>query len=238
MRSAGCPAVEACGVTKVYGRGAARVEALRGVDLRVAPGEFVALTGPSGSGKSTLLHLLAGLDTPTAGTVRVHGTDLGRLDEDARTAFRGRNIGVVFQSFNLLDIFSAEENVALPLTLAGVRSAAATRLARAALERVGLGGRGGHRPAELSGGEQQRVAVARALVADPPLVIADEPTGSLDSANGRAVFALLKGLAADGRTVLLVTHDPALAAEADRVVRLRDGVVIASTSSGGLRLGA
>jgi putative ABC transport system ATP-binding protein len=219
------PMVEARGVVKVYGQGAACAEALRGVDLEAARGEFVAITGPSGSGKSTLLHLLAGLDTPTAGTVRVHGTDLGGLDEDGRTAFRGRHIGVVFQAFNLLDILTAEENVALPLALAGVPAVEATRRARAALDRVGLSARGRHLPAELSGGEQQRVAIARAVVAEPVLLVADEPTGSLDTENGRRVFELLRGLSGGGRTVMVVTHDRSLAARADRSVRLRDGAV-------------
>jgi putative ABC transport system ATP-binding protein len=221
-------------LTKVYGSGAAQVVALRGVNAVVRAGEFVAVTGPSGCGKSTLLHLLAGLDTPTAGTVLVNGTDLGRLDEDRRTAYRGRNIGVVFQSFNLLDILSAEENVALPLTLAGASTATANRKARTALDRVGLASRAGHRPAEMSGGEQQRVAVARALVADPALVLADEPTGNLDTASGRSVFELLRGLTQERRTVVMVTHDPALAARADRVVRLADGSVAEAQDARGV----
>ncbi|MBN9120948.1 MAG: ABC transporter ATP-binding protein [Planctomycetes bacterium] len=221
-------------VTKVYGVGAAQVAALRGASTAVRAGEFVAVTGPSGCGKSTLLHLLAGLDTPTTGTVLINGTDIGRLDEDARTAFRGRHIGVVFQSFNLLGILTAEENVALPLTLGGVPAVTATRKARAALDRVGLGARAKHRPTEMSGGEQQRVAVARAIVTDPSLILADEPTGNLDAENGRAVFDLLRGLAGARRTVVLVTHDPALAARADRVVRLADGVVVGVPDASGL----
>jgi putative ABC transport system ATP-binding protein len=219
------PCVVVHHLTKVYGAGAAQVPALRGVNLTIGAGEFVAVTGPSGCGKSTLLHVLAGLEAPTSGTVLINGTDLGRLDEDGRTAFRGRHIGVVFQAFNLLDILSAEENVALPLTLAGVSTTSAHLRAREALERVGLGARTRHRPAELSGGEQQRVAVARALVADPPLVLADEPTGNLDTANGRTVFELLRTLAGGSRTVVMVTHDVALARGADRIVRLADGLV-------------
>jgi putative ABC transport system ATP-binding protein len=213
-------------VTKVYGSGARQVAALRGASASVRTGEFVAITGPSGCGKSTLLHLLAGLDTPTTGTVLVNGTDLGRLDEDARTAFRGRNVGVVFQAFHLLDILSAEENVALPLRLAGVAPDVADGKARAALDRVGLASRAGHAPAEMSGGEQQRVAVARAIVADPVLVLADEPTGNLDTENGSVVFDLLRGLTGARRTVVMVTHDAALAARADRIVRLADGRVV------------
>jgi putative ABC transport system ATP-binding protein len=199
------------------------VAALRGVCAEVRAGEFVAVTGPSGCGKSTLLHLVAGLDTPTSGTILVNDTDIGRLDEDARTAFRGRHVGVVFQSFNLLDILTAEENVALPLALAGVPKGSAHRKAREALARVGLGARAAHRPAEMSGGEQQRVAVARAIVADPLLILADEPTGNLDAENGLAVFDLLRNLAEGSRTVVMVTHDAGLAARADRVVRLADG---------------
>jgi putative ABC transport system ATP-binding protein len=213
-------------LTKVYGSGAGQVSALRGVNATVRAGEFVAVIGPSGCGKSTLLHLLAGLEAPTTGTVLVNGTDLGRLNEDERTAFRGRYIGVVFQAFNLLDILTAEENVALPLTLAGVSTTVATLRAREALHHVGLSERTRHRPAEMSGGEQQRVAVARALVADPPLLLADEPTGNLDTENGRIVFNLLRELAGGRRSVVMVTHDPILARRADRIVRLADGLVV------------
>ncbi len=224
---AGAHSVEVHHVSKVYGTGASRVDALRDLSVSFVAGEFVAVTGPSGCGKSTLLHLLAGLDTPTSGTVLVNGTDIGRLGEEERTAFRARTVGVVFQSFNLLDILTAEENVALPLILAGVCSQEATCRAKQALARVGLGGRTRHRPAEMSGGEQQRVAVARSLVGGPALIVADEPTGNLDTENGRIVFDLLRGVAGENqRTVVMVTHDPALAARADRLVRLEDGVVV------------
>lgn len=220
------PSVVVSHISKVYGVGPARVDALRGVSFAIARGEFVTLTGPSGCGKSTLLHLIAGLDTPTAGTILVDGTDLGRLDEDRRTAFRGRNIGVVFQTFNLLDILTAEENVAMPLTLAGVATIPAVLAAREALAHVGLAQRGHHHPAEMSGGEQQRVAVARALVTSPALIVADEPTGNLDTENGRVVFDLLRTVAREARrTVLMVTHDPALARRGDRTIRLADGAV-------------
>jgi putative ABC transport system ATP-binding protein len=219
-------AVEVRGLVKSYGDGPARAEALRGVDLTVAPGEFVAITGPSGTGKSTLLHLIAGLDVPTAGSVSVFGTDVGRLGDDERCLLRLHRVGLVFQSFNLVEILDAEENVALPFLLAGGAAAAARRRARRLLGRVGLATRGRHRPGQLSGGERQRVAVARALVMDPLLLLADEPTGSLDSDNGAAVLALIREVAGERRqTTLVVTHDPGLAATAGRRVRLCDGRV-------------
>jgi putative ABC transport system ATP-binding protein len=217
-------AVTVRGLRKTFGSGTGRVEALAGVDLDVAPGEFLAVTGPSGSGKSTLLHLIAGLDVPDAGTVWVGGTDLSGLDEDGRALLRREKIGVVFQAFNLLDVFTAEENVALPLALAGRPARAAVARAAAALERVGLAHRRTHRPAELSGGEQQRVAVARALVIEPLLLLADEPTGSLDSDSAARVIDLLRGLADERRrAIVLVTHDPVQAARADREMRMSDG---------------
>jgi predicted ABC-type transport system involved in lysophospholipase L1 biosynthesis ATPase subunit len=212
------------GLTKEHGTGAARVQALRGVDLEVRPEEFVAVTGASGSGKSTLLHLAAGLDRPTAGSIRVAGIDLAGLGDDERTILRRRCIGLVFQSFHLLDMLSAEENVALPLAICGRCGAEARRQAVRALERVGLGQRRWHRPHELSGGEQQRVAIARALANDPLLLLADEPTGSLDSVQGTRIIDLLRGLADERRqTLLLVTHDAAHARLADRALTLQDG---------------
>ncbi|MCC7138895.1 MAG: ABC transporter ATP-binding protein [Planctomycetes bacterium] len=211
----------------VFGSGETRVEALRGVDLDVARGELVAVMGASGSGKSTLLHLLAGLARPTQGQVVVDGTDLAALDDDALTAVRRRRIGIVFQAFHLVPVLTALENVALPLALDGVPQAEAEARAAAALDRVGLRARAPHLPSELSGGEQQRVAVARALVARPPLVLADEPTGNLDSRNRAQVLSLLRGLAGEeGRTLVLVTHDADEASVADRVVRLADGRVV------------
>jgi putative ABC transport system ATP-binding protein len=222
------------GLTRVFGSGPTQVEALRGIDLTVAPGEFVAVMGSSGSGKSTLLHILAGLDCPSAGMVRVGGTDLAALDDDERTLLRRTRIGLVFQSFNLLDILDTAENVALPLAIAGTAPAEARRRALRALGQVGLERRARHRPGELSGGEQQRVAVARALVIAPALLLADEPTGNLDSGNAAGVISLLRGLADERRhTILMVTHDAAQAAQADRLVVLRDGRILSQTTSRG-----
>jgi putative ABC transport system ATP-binding protein len=219
--------VEVEGVHKVFDAGESRVEALRGVSLRVAAGEFVAVMGPSGSGKSTLLHLIGGLDTPSTGTIRVGGEDLSKLDDDRLTLLRRRRIGFVFQAFNLIDVLTAQENVALPLIVDGESEAAASRRAAAALELVGLAARGGHLPRRLSGGEQQRVAIARALVSRPPLLLADEPTGNLDSSSSDQIMAVLRNLVEEqGQTILMVTHDARHAAMANRLVRLRDGRVI------------
>ena len=201
------------------------VTILDGVTLEVPAGQFVAITGPSGSGKSTLLGLVAGLDRPTAGSIRVDGVELSSLDEDALARLRLAKIGYVFQSFHLIPTLTAIENVAIPLELAGVEDA--TARAGALLEEVGLKTRVGHYPAELSGGEQQRVALARAVANGPGLLLADEPTGNLDSATGAQIVDLLVGLhRRHGVTLVLVTHDPALAAHADRVVELRDGRVV------------
>jgi len=218
--------LEAQQLTKVYLAGSAPIEALRGVDLAIDQGEFVAITGPSGCGKSSLLHLLGGIDVPTSGRVLLEGNDLAELGEDQRAVLRRRRIGFVFQSFNLLPTLSAAENVSLPLLLDGVSPAASRDRAVQALESVGLEKRQSHRPSMLSGGEQQRVAIARALVTDPAVILADEPTGNLDSANGRHVLSLLRAFAdLKQQTVVVVTHDPTVAHEADRVIRLRDGLV-------------
>lgn len=206
------------------GAGAARVAALDGVDLAVERGEFVAITGASGSGKSTLLHLLGGISRPTAGSVLLEGVDLASLDDDALSRVRRRRIGFVFQRYNLLPELSLVENVALPLVLDGVAGPSSEKAARAALETVGLTNRAAHRPDELSGGEQQRGAIARALVAEPAIVLADEPTGALDSVNSRRVIELLMRLVAEHRqTVILVTHDSSIAAAAGRTIHMRDG---------------
>jgi len=219
-------------ITKVHGQGPLAVTALRDVSLAVEPGEFVAVVGPSGSGKSTLLNLAAGLEVPTHGRVAIGGEDLARLSDDARSDLRLRQIGFVFQSFNLLPTFTAEENVAWPLEFVGVGRRDSRRRASRALERVGIPGAArGRRPAELSGGEQQRVAIARALVAEPRLVLADEPTGNLDSHAGRSVMELLRSLNREQRvTVIMVTHGALAAGIASRTVELRDGCLVHGTS--------
>lgn len=202
------------------------VAAVGGVDFQVGRGEFVAITGASGSGKSTLLHMLGGITRPTAGRVLLEGVDLATLDDDALAAIRRRRIGFVFQRYNLLPELSLLENVSLPLALDGATPARCEAAARAALEAVGMAHRGSHRPDELSGGEQQRGAIARALVTDPAVVLADEPTGALDSANSARVVELLQRLVAERQqTVILVTHDPAVAAAAGRIVRMQDGLI-------------
>jgi putative ABC transport system ATP-binding protein len=202
------------------------VHALRGVDLQVRKGELLAIMGPSGSGKSTLLHILGGVETPSSGHVLLEGVDLATLTDDQRTIMRRERMGFIFQSFNLLPAFTGEENVALPLELGGTSSSEARRRATDMLKLVGLAHRRHHLPSTMSGGEQQRTAIARALVMKPALLLADEPTGNLDSANGRQVTALLRRLAThEEQTIVMVTHDSNVAAQADRLVRLRDGLV-------------
>jgi putative ABC transport system ATP-binding protein len=215
-------AVRATGLTRTYGRGATAVQALGGVDVAFARGAFTAIMGPSGSGKSTLMHCLAGLDTPTGGRVFLGDTELTRLRDDQLTRLRRERIGFVFQSFNLLPVLDARENIVLPMQLAGRRPDPAWF--DAVVTRLGLRDRLRHRPAELSGGQQQRVAVARALLSRPDVVFADEPTGNLDSRSGAEVLDLLRSSVREtGQTVVMVTHDPAAAAYADRVVLLADG---------------
>jgi len=216
------PAIRLSGVNLSLGRGAARVHILKDIDLNIGTGEAVGLVGPSGSGKSTLLMVAAGLERPDTGAVQVAGQDLGSLDEDALARFRGKNIGIVFQSFHLIPTMTALENVAVPLELAG--AADAFERAAAELASVGLVGRIEHYPAQLSGGEQQRVALARAFASAPKILFADEPTGNLDEHTGASVIELLLGLCREtGTTLVLVTHDAALARRCDRVVRLRSG---------------
>ncbi len=215
--------IEAHNLKKVYD-GEVPVQALRGVDLHVAAARFVAIMGPSGSGKSTLLYILGALEPPTEGRLLLEGTDVGRLSDSDRTLLRRRRIGFVFQQFNLLPIFSAAENVALPLRLEGIREAEAQRRATEALATVGIEHRARHLPSQLSGGEQQRVAVARALVTRPALILADEPTGNLDSVAGNQLITMLRRLVDDERqTLVLVTHDNNVASRADRVIHVRDG---------------
>lgn len=224
------PILVAAGVCKVYHSAADDVVALDEVDLRVERGEFVAVMGPSGSGKTTLLNCLSGLDGIDAGTVHIEGRDLHALSDARRTAHRAARMGFVFQAFNLIPVLSAVENVELPLLLRRVKGRAARRKAAATLERVGLGHRLHHRPNELSGGEQQRVTVARALAADPALVWADEPTGALDTHTAASVLELFDELNADGLTLLLVTHDAEIGARASRLVRMTDGRITDDTT--------
>jgi putative ABC transport system ATP-binding protein len=219
-------AVEAVGLERNYASGRATVAALAGVTLGIRRGEFVAVMGPSGSGKSTLLNVIAGLERPTGGTVRVDGEDLAKLDEEALARHRSKRVGMIFQAFNLLPRLRVVDNVALPLAFSGVPAAERTRRARAMLERLGMSSRAEHRTNELSGGELQRAAVARALIGEPAILLADEPTGNLDSVNGAALIALFEELHAQGQTVLLVTHDAQIAAHAERTIRMRDGRVV------------
>ena len=216
------------GVTREYRMEGVSVPALRGVSLTIEPGDFLAIVGPSGSGKSTLMHLLGGLDRPTTGRLLLGGRDVSSLSPADMAKLRNHVIGFVFQSFHLMARTSARDNVGLPLIYRGVRRKARRRLATEALERVGLGHRLNHRPSQLSGGEQQRVAIARALVTEPSVLLADEPTGNLDSASGEAVLSLLEELNAErGVALAVVTHDPAVAARARRPVRMRDGLIVA-----------
>jgi putative ABC transport system ATP-binding protein len=216
---------------KTYRSGGRPLSALKNVSFQVQPGETVAIVGPSGSGKTTLLGLLAGLDRPSGGRVLLDGTDMGALSEDGRAKLRREKIGFVFQSFQLIPTLTARENVAVPLDLAGNGGGAAR--ADELLERVGLGGRGHHYPAQLSGGEQQRVAVARAFIHRPSILFADEPTGNLDAATGQRIIELMMELNRErGTTLVLVTHDPDLAARARRVIRLADGAVVSDERGG------
>jgi len=227
------PAVEAHGLVKVYGEGPNAVQALRGCDLTLARGELVAIMGPSGSGKSTLLHLVGALEPATAGEIAIGGVAYGGLDDKGLTALRREHIGFVFQFFNLLPSLTAVENVHLPALIASRREQALRDRARMLLERVGLADRADHLPSELSGGEQQRVSIARALLLQPELVLADEPTGNLDTRAGAEILKLLREVnRADGETILMVTHDPAAAASADRVVFLRDGLIVGELPGG------
>jgi putative ABC transport system ATP-binding protein len=215
--------IELVGVAKTYRSGSLEVEALLGIDLRVDQGEFVAVVGPSGSGKSTLMHIIGCLDVPTSGRLVLAGEDVADLDEDRLAAVRNRYIGFVFQQFNLLAYMTAVRNVELPLVYSGIDAGERRELAMRALDLVGLGNRAGHRPGELSGGQQQRVAIARALVTEPALLLADEPTGNLDSASTNDILELLAELHDAGRTIVLITHEQRLADQAGRVLHILDG---------------
>jgi putative ABC transport system ATP-binding protein len=213
------------GVTKVYRMDEVEVPALRGLDLTVEHGDFFAIVGPSGCGKSTLLHLLGCLDKPTEGKVFFNGQDVSVLSDGALTRIRSRHIGLIFQTFNLMPTLNAKENVALQLRLAGIKGARAVRMAEEALEKVELGARMKHLPKQLSGGERQRVAIARAIAKKPQLILADEPTGNLDSQQSINIGRLLANLNAEGQTIILVTHDTEIAASAKRVIKMRDGQI-------------
>lgn len=215
------------GVTKRYRQGSSTVEALKGASLRVDPGEFLAVMGASGSGKSTLLHVMAGLARPDEGRIVIGGQDLSGMSDRELTLFRRRRIGLVFQAFNLIPALTAEENITLPIVSDGRDESEVKGRLDALLERLGIAGRRGHRPDALSGGEQQRVAIARALIAEPAVVLADEPTGSLDSVTGQSICALLRDLCQEqGRTIVVVTHEPAVAAWAGRVAVVKDGRIL------------
>ena len=229
MNETGAPVLRARGLRKQYGKGEGLVRAVDDVDLEVASGETVAVTGPSGCGKSTLLHLLGGLDRPTAGELWLTGQRLDRLGERALARLRRDKVGFVFQAFHLMDELTAAENVELPALLAGRSARWSRRRAWALLEQVGLADRAGFLPSALSGGQRQRVAIARALVSDPQLVLADEPTGNLDSQATIEVLRLLESLHAAGQTVVIVTHDSRIAATADRMISMRDGSFVDET---------
>jgi putative ABC transport system ATP-binding protein len=217
--------LSARGVRKVYRTGAQEVEALAGVDLEVKTGEMVMVMGPSGNGKTTMLNCLSGLDDIDAGEVHVDGEDIQAMSDARRTEHRARRMGFIFQSFNLIPVLTAAENVELPLLVTGVKAKEARARSKAMLDKVGLGSRTGHRPAELSGGEQQRVAFARALVAEPAIVWADEPTGNLDSHTAVTVLELLQEVHAAGQTLVVVTHDAGIGASGTRLVHMRDGAI-------------
>ncbi|HZS07253.1 MAG TPA: ABC transporter ATP-binding protein [Blastocatellia bacterium] len=227
--------IRAENVTRDFGDGKV-VHALRNVTLHITRGERVAVMGPSGSGKSTLLNLVCGLDEPTSGSIKVDGVEIARLNDDERTRLRREKIGMIFQTFNLLPTLTAMENVALPLRLQGLSKRDACARANAMLEKVGLGERASHRPDQVSGGERQRVAIARALIFEPPLLLADEPTGNLDSATGEEILGLLDNLHREfNTTILLVTHNEEAARHCDRILRMRDGSIVKEESTRALK---
>ena len=214
------------GLWKIYEMGEEKVQAVRGIDLEIAQGEMVAIMGPSGCGKTTLLNILSGIDDPSAGQVRVASKPLFGISDDERTDLRGREMGFIFQKFHLLEVMNAVENVEIPLLLLGIDPVQARKKATSALEKVGLGDRCEHRPAELSGGQQQRVSIARAIVHEPSVILCDEPTGNLDSATSDQVMDLLEQLNKGGSTLVVVTHDDAIAKRCSRIVSIFDGRII------------
>ena len=218
-------------IRKVYDTGKVKVEALKGIDLGIEAGEMVAIVGPSGSGKSTLMNLLGCLDTPTSGTYTLGGQVVGGVTRDQLAEIRNKRVGFVFQNFNLLPHITAQENVEIPMLFGGMKPAQRKERSKALLERVGLGERLDHKPTELSGGQMQRVAIARALAMDPDIILADEPTGNLDSSAGGDIMSIFTDLWKQGRTLLIITHDPALAKRASRVVEIRDGRITADHSA-------
>ncbi len=215
--------VQVMDISKIYNPGENEVRALDHVSLTINEGEFVAIIGQSGSGKSTLMNMLGCLDTPTDGTYYLHGTDVSHMTDDEQSDVRNREIGFIFQGFNLIQSLTAMENVELPLMYRDVPKKERRALAKEALEKVGLGKRMDHKPNELSGGQQQRVAIARAIAQAPPILLADEPTGNLDSASSREIIEIIKALHAEGRTVILITHDPGIASQAKRIITISDG---------------
>ncbi len=225
--------IEIKDIKKIYKMGDNEVRALDGIDLKIKPNEFVAIIGPSGSGKSTLMNMIGCLDTPTSGMYFIDGNEASRLKDDEQAYIRNKKIGFIFQQYNLLPKLTVEENVELPLIYAGVSAGKRREMSKAALERVGMYERRKHRPTELSGGQQQRTSIARALAARPPMILADEPTGALDSKTGTEVLAMLKELHEEGKTVVLITHDNKIAHEADRIVRIKDGKIVFDSETDG-----
>jgi putative ABC transport system ATP-binding protein len=229
MKNTTDPIIAMAGIRKVYDTGKVKVEALSGVDLDIFPGEFVAIVGPSGSGKSTLMNLVGCLDTPTDGTYSIGGENVAGVTRDTLAEIRNRRVGFVFQNFNLLPHITAQENVELPMLFGGISPKERRTRAAELLTKVGLGDRVDHKPTELSGGQMQRVAIARALAMNPDIVLADEPTGNLDTSSGTDVMSLFNELWKSGRTLVIITHDPALARRASRIVEIRDGRITSDT---------
>ncbi len=225
--------IEISRMKKIYKMGDNEVRALDGVDLKIKPNEFVAIIGPSGSGKSTLMNMIGCLDTPTEGEYFIDGKEVSKLNDDEQAFIRNKEIGFIFQQYNLLNKLTVEENVELPLIYAGVSANKRKEMAKTALERVEMYDRRHHKPTELSGGQQQRTSIARALAARPPIILADEPTGALDSKTGTEVLNMLKELHNEGKTVILITHDNKIAHEADRIVRIMDGKIVFDSATDG-----